>query len=87
MKYLTYTIHSQRELNDLEFDGMGSEDEYGQMTVKNQNIQSKVSRGVVDILLARMNYEYVYMSEAIDESLFSIRGMKNYIIFSTFPPA
>ncbi|MBR1741135.1 MAG: putative toxin-antitoxin system toxin component, PIN family [Lachnospiraceae bacterium] len=33
---------------------------------------------VVDTLLAKMSYEYVYTPETIDESLFLIRDMKDY---------
>ena len=39
--------------------------------------------GVVDTLLAKMSYEYVYTPETIDESLFSIRDMKDYPVLYT----
>ena len=39
--------------------------------------------GVVDALLAKMSYEYVYTPETIDGSLFSIRDMKDYPVLYT----
>ena len=39
--------------------------------------------GVVDTLLAKMSYEYVYTPETIDESFFSIRDMKDYPVLYT----
>ena len=39
--------------------------------------------GVVDTLLAKMSYEYVYTPETMDESLFSIRDMKDYPVLYT----
>lgn len=39
--------------------------------------------GVVDTLLAKMSYEYVYTPETIDESLFLIRDMKDYPVLYT----
>ena len=38
---------------------------------------------VVDALLAKMSYEYVYTPETIDGSLFSIRDMKDYPVLYT----
>ncbi len=34
--------------------------------------------GVIDTLLAKMNYEYVYTPEILDETLFKIRDVKDY---------
>ena len=34
--------------------------------------------GVVDTLLAKMNYEYVYTPDILDETLFEIRDVKDY---------
>ena len=39
--------------------------------------------GVLDTLMAKMSYEYVYTPETIDESLFSIRDMKDYPVLYT----
>lgn len=38
---------------------------------------------VVDILLAKMNYEYVYTPDIIDETLFQIRDVKDYPVLYT----
>lgn len=38
---------------------------------------------VVDTLLAKMNYEYVYTPDVLDEVLFDIRDMKDYPILYT----
>lgn len=34
--------------------------------------------GIVDTLLAKMNYEYVYTPDILDETLFEIRDAKDY---------
>ncbi|MCM1104605.1 MAG: PIN domain nuclease [bacterium] len=39
--------------------------------------------GVVDMLLARMSYEYVYTPEVLDETLFEIRDKKDYPVLYT----
>ena len=39
--------------------------------------------GVVDILLAKMNYEYVYAPDILDETLFEIRDIKDYPVLYT----
>lgn len=39
--------------------------------------------GVVDKLLAKMNYEYVYSPDILDETLFEIRDVKDYPILYT----
>ena len=39
--------------------------------------------GVVDMLLAKMNYEYVYTPDILDETLFEIRDVKDYPILYT----
>lgn len=39
--------------------------------------------GVVDILLAKMNYEYVYTPDMLEETLFEIRDVKDYPILYT----
>ena len=39
--------------------------------------------GVVDTLLAKMNYEYVYTSDILDETLFEIRDVKDYPVLYT----
>ena len=39
--------------------------------------------GVVDTLLARMNYEYVYTPDILDDTLFEIRDVKDYPILYT----
>lgn len=39
--------------------------------------------GVVDTLLAKMNYEYVYTPEILDETLFEIRDVKDYPVLYT----
>ena len=39
--------------------------------------------GVVDILLAKMNYEYVYTPDMPDETLFEIRDVKDYPVLYT----
>lgn len=49
--------------------------------VVNRKFPKKVR--VVDTLLAKMGYEYVYTPETIDESLFSIRDMKDYPVLYT----
>lgn len=49
--------------------------------VVNRKFPKKVR--VVDTLLAKMSYEYVYTPETIDESLFSIRDMKDYPVLYT----
>ncbi len=38
---------------------------------------------VVDILLAKMNYEYVYTPDILDETLFEIRDVKDYPVLYT----
>lgn len=38
---------------------------------------------VVDTLLAKMNYEYVYTPDIIDETLFEIRDLKDYPVLYT----
>ena len=38
---------------------------------------------VVDSLLAKMSYEYVYTPDAIDELSFSIRDLKDYPVLYT----
>ena len=37
--------------------------------------------GTVDTLLAKMNYEYVYTPDILDETLFEIRDVKDYRFF------
>ena len=39
--------------------------------------------GVVDTLLAKMNYEYVYTPDTLDEMLFEIRDVKDYPVLYT----
>lgn len=39
--------------------------------------------GVVDTLLAKMNYEYVYAPDVLDETLFEIRDVKDYPVLYT----
>ena len=39
--------------------------------------------GVVDTLLAKMNYEYVYTPDLVDETLFEIRDVKDYPVLYT----
>lgn len=39
--------------------------------------------GVVDALLAKMNYEYVYTPDILDETLFEIRDAKDYPVLYT----
>ena len=39
--------------------------------------------GVVDTLLAKMNYEYVYTPDILDETLFKIRDVKDYPVLYT----
>lgn len=39
--------------------------------------------GIVDTLLAKMNYEYIYTPDILDESLFKIRDVKDYPILYT----
>jgi putative PIN family toxin of toxin-antitoxin system len=39
--------------------------------------------GVVDTLLAKMNYEYVYTPDTLDETLFEIRDVKDYPVLYT----
>lgn len=39
--------------------------------------------GVVDTLLAKMNYEYVYTPDILDEALFEIRDVKDYPVLYT----
>lgn len=39
--------------------------------------------GIVDALLAKMNYEYVYTPDILDETLFEIRDMKDYPVLYT----
>ena len=39
--------------------------------------------GVVDTLLAKMNYEYVYTPDTVDETLFEIRDVKDYPVLYT----
>lgn len=39
--------------------------------------------GTVDTLLAKMNYEYVYTPDILDETLFEIRDVKDYPILYT----
>lgn len=39
--------------------------------------------GVVDALLAKMNYEYVYTPDLVDETLFEIRDVKDYPVLYT----
>ena len=38
---------------------------------------------VVDTLLSKMNYEYVYTPDIIDETLFEIRDIKDYPVLYT----
>ena len=38
---------------------------------------------VVDALLAKMNYEYVYTPDILDEALFEIRDVKDYPVLYT----
>lgn len=38
---------------------------------------------VVDALLAKMNYEYVYTPDTLDETLFEIRDIKDYPVLYT----
>lgn len=49
--------------------------------VVKRKFPSKV--GVVDTLLAKMNYEYVYTPDILDETLFEIRDMKDYPVLYT----
>ena len=39
--------------------------------------------GVVDTFLAKMNYEYVYTPDILDETLFEIRDVKDYPVLYT----
>ncbi|MBQ2275685.1 MAG: putative toxin-antitoxin system toxin component, PIN family [Lachnospiraceae bacterium] len=39
--------------------------------------------GVIDSLLAKMSYEYVYTPDLIDETLFEIRDVKDYPVLYT----
>ncbi len=39
--------------------------------------------GVVDTLLAKMDYEYVYTPDILDGTLFEIRGVKDYPVLYT----
>ncbi len=39
--------------------------------------------GVVDTLLAKMNYEYVYTPDMLDETLFEIRDVNDYPVLYT----
>lgn len=39
--------------------------------------------GAVDTLLAKMNYEYVYTPDILDETLFEIRDVKDYPVLYT----
>ena len=39
--------------------------------------------GVVDTLLAKMNYEYVYTPDILDETLFEIRDVNDYPVLYT----
>ena len=39
--------------------------------------------GVVDTLLVKMNYEYVYTPDILDETLFEIRDVKDYPVLYT----
>ena len=39
--------------------------------------------GVVDTLLAKMNYEYLYTPDVLDETLFEIRDIKDYPVLYT----
>ncbi|MCM1181761.1 MAG: putative toxin-antitoxin system toxin component, PIN family [Roseburia sp.] len=39
--------------------------------------------GIVDTLLAKMNYEYVYTPDILDETLFEIRDVKDYPVLYT----
>ncbi len=39
--------------------------------------------GVIDSLLAKMNYEYVYTPDILDETLFEIRDVKDYPVLYT----
>lgn len=38
---------------------------------------------IVDTLLAKMNYEYVYTPDILDETLFEIRDVKDYPVLYT----
>lgn len=38
---------------------------------------------IVDMLLAKMNYEYVYTPDILDETLFEIRDVKDYPVLYT----
>ncbi len=38
---------------------------------------------VIDTLLAKMNYEYVYTPDILDETLFEIRDVKDYPVLYT----
>lgn len=49
--------------------------------VVRRKFPDKVS--VVDTLLAKMNYEYVYTPDTLDEMLFEIRDVKDYPILYT----
>lgn len=40
-------------------------------------------RIMVDTLLAKMSYEYVYTPDLIDETLFEIRDIKDYPVLYT----
>lgn len=39
--------------------------------------------GSVDTLLAKMNYEYVYTPDIVDDTLFEIRDVKDYPVLYT----
>lgn len=49
--------------------------------VVKRKFPSKIA--VVDTLLAKMNYEYVYTPDLIDEILFEIRDVKDYPVLYT----
>ena len=49
--------------------------------VVRRKFASKV--GVVDTLLAKMNYEYVYTPDMLDATLFVIRDVKDYPVLYT----
>lgn len=49
--------------------------------VTKRKFPSKV--GVVDSLLAKMNYEYVYTPDVLDRTLFEIRDIKDYPVLYT----
>ena len=49
--------------------------------VVKRKFPSKIA--VVDTLLAKMSYEYVYTPDIIDETLFEIRDIKDYPVLYT----